>query len=103
MIEREHFYKELSWTGWPGALGIDSVLIAYDALLSCNGSWEEFCLRGILHGGDNDSTGTIGGAWFGAFYGLKGVPKCHINELEDHKKLSILGEKLYYMSVGIKK
>jgi len=34
-------------------------------------------LRGILHGGDNDSTGTIGGAWFGAYYGFKNVPKNH--------------------------
>jgi len=26
--------------------------------------------QSILHGGDNDSTGTIAGAWFGAFYGF---------------------------------
>ncbi len=35
ILEREHAYKELSWNGWRGALGIDSVIIAYDALLSC--------------------------------------------------------------------
>lgn len=40
IIEREHFYKKLAWNGWPGALGIDSVLIAYDAFLGCEGSWE---------------------------------------------------------------
>lgn len=50
------------------------------------------CLRGILHGGDNDSTGTIAGAWFGAYYGLKGVPTNHYKELEDIKKLEYLGE-----------
>lgn len=77
MVEREHFYREISWTNWPGKIGIESVLIAYDALLGSNGSWEQFCLRGILHGGDNDSTGTIGGAWFGALYGFQSVPKCH--------------------------
>ena len=38
VIEREHFYKKLAWNGWPGALGIDSVLIAYDAFLGCGGS-----------------------------------------------------------------
>ena len=41
MVEREHFYKTLAMNGnsWPGALGLDSVLIAYDALLSSNGVW----------------------------------------------------------------
>lgn len=28
----------------------------------------------MLHAGDSDSTGTIAGAWFGAFYGLDNVP-----------------------------
>jgi hypothetical protein len=34
------------------------VIIAYDALLGAKGSWNELVYRGILHGGDNDSTGT---------------------------------------------
>jgi len=29
----------------------------------------------MLHGGDNDSTGTIAGAWYGAMNGFKNVPK----------------------------
>lgn len=43
--------------GWGGASGHDAPLIAYDALLFAPDNWEEVCLRGILHGGDNDSTG----------------------------------------------
>ncbi len=39
VTEREHFYRGLAWTKWPGALGIDSVLIAYDAIMGCNGNW----------------------------------------------------------------
>jgi len=31
----------------------------------------------MLHGGDSDSTGTIVGAWYGAIYGLQGVPLNH--------------------------
>ena len=54
-------------------------------------------MRGILHGGDNDTTGTIAGAWFGAYYGWKGVPKIHYKHLEDCKKLMVLGENLYGM------
>lgn len=40
VTERQHFYHKIAWGAWPGALGIDSVLIAYDAFLSANGSWE---------------------------------------------------------------
>jgi ADP-ribosylarginine hydrolase len=50
---------------------------SYDALLGAGSSWEELCLRGALHGGDSDSTGCIAGAWFGALYGLDGVPRNH--------------------------
>jgi len=34
-------------------------------------------MRGVLHGGDNDSTGAIACAWFGALYGFTGVPECN--------------------------
>ena len=69
-MDREHFYKDASFHGWGGASGDDSVIIAYDAILGSKGIWSELCLRGILHGGDNDTTGTIAGAWFGALYGF---------------------------------
>ena len=36
----------------------------------------------MLHGGDNDSTGTIAGAWFGAQYGFNGVPKINYHEIQ---------------------
>lgn len=71
---------------WPGGLGIDSVIIAYDGLLGCKGNWDELCLRAMLHGGDNDSTGTIAGAWFGALYGFKGVSKLNMDEVEGKEK-----------------
>jgi ADP-ribosylarginine hydrolase len=48
-------------------------LIAYDGLLGCNGDWRELCLRAMLHGGDNDSTGSIAGSFYGALYGFDGV------------------------------
>jgi ADP-ribosylarginine hydrolase len=35
----------------------------------------------MLHGGDSDSTGTIAGAWFGAFYGLDNVPANHLEDI----------------------
>lgn len=52
------------------ASGHDSVIIAYDALLGSLYNWSELCLRGVLHGGDNDTTGTIACAWYGAYKGF---------------------------------
>ena len=81
--------------GWGGASGNDAPMIAYDALLGCEGNWIEFCLRGVFHGGDNDSTGTIGGCWFGALYGFAGVPKIHYEKMEKIDELVELGKELF--------
>lgn len=63
------FYRSVSFSGRSGgSSGHDSVLIAYDALLGAGKSWEEYVLRGVLHGGDSDSTGCIGAAWRGFKY-----------------------------------
>mmetsp|Transcript_3186 Transcript_3186/g.4377 ORF Transcript_3186/g.4377 Transcript_3186/m.4377 type:complete len:418 (+) Transcript_3186:78-1331(+) len=97
--ERDAFYKSVSFSGWGGSSGHDSVLIAYDALLGCKGSWEEFCLRGALHGGDSDSTAAIGGAWFGVLYGFQGVPKNHYEKLEYREILEDLARRLYDTTV----
>ena len=72
--KREQFYKSLSSNKWPGSNGLDSVLIAYDAMLESKGVWKELCSRAMFHGGDGSSTGCIAGALFGAYYGFKDVP-----------------------------
>lgn len=95
---------------WPGALGLDSVIIAYDALLSTLdyekrqkekglsvNKWEEVCLRGMLHGGDSDSTGTIVGAWYGALYGYKDVYESNYAHSEKKEFIESLGTKIYQM------
>lgn len=93
--ERDEFYKKWSWAGWGGASGDDSCIIAYDAILGCKGDWKEFVLRGVLHGGDNDSTGVIGGAWFGALYGFNGVIENNYRGLEKRKRITEMGKVLY--------
>jgi len=40
-----------------------------------------------LHGGDNDSTGTICAAWYGAIYGFSRVPENNYKFCEDNKLL----------------
>jgi ADP-ribosylarginine hydrolase len=85
--ERDQYYKSISFSGMGGSSGHDSVIIAYDALLGSGDDWIEFMKRGgmypkskctvcltvkiALHGGDSDSTGSIGAAWWGALYGLQ--------------------------------
>lgn len=122
---RDNFYRSLSYRGWGGASGYDSVIIAYDALLGARSDWvkalgggdsaqqcilvhpawsalsctivvqNELCMRAVLHGGDNDSTGTIAGAWYGAAYGLSKVPKCNYEHMEGITTSRRLGSALY--------
>merc|ERR1719189_322072 len=97
--ERDVFYAECAKMAGvnpsgknPGCKGHDSVLIAYDALLwvetqlepDCAPStrWAELCHRAVLHRGDNDSTGSIAAAWFGAIHGFQGVPPKHHRRVE---------------------
>jgi ADP-ribosylarginine hydrolase len=79
---RDNFYSSLSFAGWGGASGHDAPMIAYDATLGSGDSWIELCKRGILHSGDNDSTGVMAGCWFGARFGFLGVPDNHYKKLE---------------------
>jgi len=100
--ERDNFYRSVAFRGWGGASGHDSVIIAYDAVLGAGSSWNELCLRAVLHGGDNDSTGTIAAAWWGSLYGLRGVPKCNYEHVEFNKQCVLLARKLYKMSLKSK-
>jgi ADP-ribosylarginine hydrolase len=92
--QRDEYYKAISWSGWGGSSGHDSVIIAYDALLGCSGDWNEFLRRGALHGGDSDSTGAIGAAWFGVLYGYQGVPGNHFEEIEKVDELKAVAVKI---------
>ncbi|XP_052766629.1 ADP-ribosylhydrolase ARH1-like [Mya arenaria] len=96
--ERDAFYKSLSFSGWGGASGHDAPMIAYDALLSYNGTWNDLCSRSMFHGGDSDSTGAIAGAWYGAMLGFKGVPEGNYRELEYRERLERLAKKLLKIS-----
>jgi len=96
--ERDIWYKEISFSGWGGSSGHDSVIIAYDTLLAAKDSWEDLIVRSALHGGDSDTTAAIACAWWGAIYGFKGVPEVNYKNLEYRSKLEELGQHLYIMS-----
>ncbi len=105
-----------------GASGLDSVIIAYDSILfsiiigdneerklekianklkkikDLNNtylSWETLVIYSMLHVGDNDTTGTIAAAWYGAYQGFEGVPKNNIENLEYKQEINIVSEKLF--------
>jgi len=57
---------------FPGACADDSVIMAYDALLESNGSFEKVIVNSALHPGDSDTVGSIALGWFiGCFFSLK--------------------------------
>ncbi|EFA74969.1 ADP-ribosylarginine hydrolase [Heterostelium album PN500] len=93
-LERDEYYNKLSFDGWGGSSGHDSVLIAYDALLGAGNSWKEMIERSAIHGGDSDSTAAIGCAWWGALYGFEGVPDCNYQLLEYRPELYALAKTL---------
>ncbi|XP_078407812.1 ADP-ribosylhydrolase ARH1-like [Cetorhinus maximus] len=98
VIKRDKFYSSVSYSGWGGASGHDAPMIAYDAILGSGNSWEELCNRAVFHGGDNDSTGAIAAAWWGAMYGFDDVPISNHKGLEYRSRLKSLAEKLFYLS-----
>ena len=95
--QREKFYaaKTFAYSGWAGSSGHDSVMLAYDALVGCGDNWTDFLYWGALHGGDSDSTGAIGAAWFGILFGYQGVPSGHTDHIEFKSDLISLSSKLF--------
>jgi ADP-ribosylarginine hydrolase len=102
--ERDAYYTSIAWKqNWGGASGHDSVIIAYDAFLNCDGDWIKFIDYGALHGGDSDSTAAIGAAWFGAYYfdnekSMATIPKNHWEEIEFKDDLLKYADDLYTKS-----
>lgn len=60
--------------------------------------FKELLLRGALHGGDSDSTGSIAGSWYGALFGFDHVPQSHYQNLEYRDILEVLGLQLFELA-----
>eukprot|EP00026_Physarum_polycephalum_P008872 Phypoly_transcript_08975.p1 GENE.Phypoly_transcript_08975~~Phypoly_transcript_08975.p1 ORF type:complete len:381 (+),score=48.29 Phypoly_transcript_08975:242-1384(+) len=101
VVERDKFYKDISFDGWGGSSGHDAPMIAYDALLGAGDNWHELVYRGVLHGGDNDSTGCIAAALWGAIYGFQGVPEVNYRFVEYRDRATEAAHKLRTISTTI--
>lgn len=102
--------KELKNFNWNkiGATGLDACIYAYDCLLmsmttpgSINldmkniiFSFDTFLTLVSIHPGDNDSTGAIGGFWYGALLGYNGIDKVRMKELEFYNELLEISKQL---------
>ncbi|WAR18997.1 ADPRH-like protein [Mya arenaria] len=96
--ERDAFYKACAFRGKGGSSGHDAPMIVLDAFLGYDGTWIDLCNRAMFHGGDNDSTGVIAGACYGAMHGFKGVPKGNYENLEYRERLEKLALNLLKLS-----
>lgn len=56
-----------------GLRGDDSILIAYDTLLYCTGSWEKMIIMGTIGPTDNAVMGAICGALFGVVFKFESI------------------------------
>lgn len=90
-IRNNLFYEYFNRPGYynPGSNGLDSVIIAYDSILECEGNFEKLIYNSMLHAGDSDSTGCIAGALFGAYYGNINLPS-NLTDIELKIKLDNL-------------
>jgi ADP-ribosylarginine hydrolase len=80
---------------YPGAGGDDSVIFAYDAFLDASDNWEALMVNAMFHVGDSDTTGSIAGAFYGAYHGFKNVPKHMLQKFRERDNLLGVGERLY--------
>ncbi len=81
--------------GMVGGNGQSSVIMAYNAVLDCDGNWEKLVYYSMLHGGDSDTVGAIAAGIYGALYGTKDVGEHLLKHLEMKKELIEIGEKYY--------
>lgn len=94
----QYYYDNYGFKGkefFPGSGGDDSVIIAYDCLLDCEGKWEKLVVYSMLHGGDTDTTGCIAAGLYALVYGYGDMPKGALDHLEYKKELIQLGKDLY--------
>uniref|UniRef100_A0A4W3J4C7 ADP-ribosylhydrolase like 1 n=1 Tax=Callorhinchus milii TaxID=7868 RepID=A0A4W3J4C7_CALMI len=78
--------------------GLETTLIAYDALLVAGGDWKKLCYSAMFHWGESDVTGAIAGCLYGIQYGFDNVPSSLYLNLEFKDELEQLGRKLYYIA-----
>lgn len=92
---QENFSKESKSVEKIGSSGYCGMIMAYDALLDCDGFWEKLVFYSMLHPGDSDTVGAIAGGLYGAVYGHGDVSLNMLEHLEEKKILKKLGNSMF--------
>lgn len=98
LIQRLVFYNEVfssNKLSSMGASGYSAVIVAYDCLLDCDGSWEKLVIYSMINNFDSDTIGAIAGGFYGTLYGFNNVPENNMKYIEFKDKLIKLGKLLY--------
>ena len=90
----DNFYKG-GISNQIGSSGYLCMIMAFDALLDCNGCWEKLVVYAMLHSGDSDTIGAVAGGLYGAVYGFGDVPKKMTQHIERKDELEQLSSELY--------
>jgi ADP-ribosylglycohydrolase len=96
---RIRYYHDNFFKGTPahqiGDSGYLCMIMAYDALLDCDGKWEKLIVYSMLHSGDSDTIGAVAGGLYGAVYGFGDVPPNMLRHIERKDELEQLASDLY--------
>jgi ADP-ribosylglycohydrolase len=99
LVLRNRYYYENFTRNTPsifiGESGYCAMIMAYDALLDCDGKWEKLIIYSALHFGDSDTVAAIAGGLYGIVYSFGDVPENNLKYLEFKKELINLSNKLY--------
>lgn len=69
VLRYKYLKEKFSYPGsMAGGCADDAVIMAYDALLQCEGVFEKIVVYSILHPGDSDTVGAIALSWYGGYY-----------------------------------
>ena len=90
----DNFHKDTG-SNQIGGSGFLCMIMAYDALLDCDGKWEKLIVYSMLHSGDSDTIGAIAAGLYGAVYGKGDVPKYQFDNLERKDEIRRISENLF--------
>jgi ADP-ribosylarginine hydrolase len=78
-----------------GSNGDDSVIIAYDCLIDCDGIWEKLVYYSMLHVGAGNITGSLASGLYGLVYGSDDVEKHLLKDFKYKGELEKIGKGLH--------
>jgi ADP-ribosylglycohydrolase len=90
----DNFYKG-GVSNQIGSSGYLCMIMAFDALLDCDGCWEKLIVYAMLHSGDSDTIGAVAGGLYGAVYGFGDVPQNMMKHIERLDEINHIASELY--------